>query len=191
MLTFTEALYNLLFGPLELIFDVVYALAYWLTENPGVSIVFLSLAINLMILPLYRRADQIQENERKRILKIQPGIDHIKKVFKGDERFMMLQTYYRQNHYKPYYALGGSISLLLEVPFFIAAYNFLSNQRLLNQALFGPIADLSCPDGLLTIGGFSINILPLVMTGSKISAVSTLYQIGSINVVPLFFLISK
>lgn len=33
---------------------------------------------------------------------------HIRKTFKGDERFMMIQTYYRQNDYKPVYVLRGS-----------------------------------------------------------------------------------
>lgn len=56
---------------------------------------------------------------------------------------MILQTYYRQNHYKPTYVLRGAISLLLEIPFFIAAYRFLSNLQLLQGASFGPIHDLA------------------------------------------------
>ena len=39
---------------------------------------------------------------------------------------MILQTYYRQNHYKPTYVLRSAVSLFLEIPFFIAAYAFLS-----------------------------------------------------------------
>ena len=38
----------------------------------------------------------------------------------------LLQTYYRQNNYKPTYVLKGATSLFLEIPFFIAAYAFLS-----------------------------------------------------------------
>ena len=38
---------------------------------------------------------------------------------------------YRQNNYSPTNALRGSVSLLLEIPFFIAAYHFLSNLELL------------------------------------------------------------
>ena len=93
-----------------------------------------------------------------------PFADHIRKVFKGDERFMMLQTYYRQNHYKPYYALSGSVSLLLEIPFFIAAFRFLSELDLFIGASFGPIADLSQPDRLLPVAGHHINLLPILMT---------------------------
>ncbi|MBR4551105.1 MAG: hypothetical protein IKO13_02310, partial [Oscillospiraceae bacterium] len=110
--------YKLLLGPLELLFDAVYSVAYQVTNHPGLAIVFLSLAMNFLVLPLYRRADAMQEEERLQALMMKPGIDQIRQRFKGDERFMVLQTYYRQNNYKPYYALKGSVSLLLEIPFF-------------------------------------------------------------------------
>ena len=163
-MSFFSLLYQLLFGPLELLFDAVYAFMFRVTKNEGVAIVALSLAINFLILPLYRRADAMQEEERVRTQKLERVVSHIKKVFKGDERFMILQTYYRQNDYKPYYALKGSMSLLLEIPFFIAAFNFLSELDILVGASFGPIRDLGLPDGMLHIGGYSVNVLPVLMT---------------------------
>ena len=77
---------------------------------------------------------------------------------------MMLQTYYRQNDYSPTNALRGSVSLLLEIPFFMAAYQFLSHLELLQGVGFGPIADLGAPDQLLTLFGHSVNLLPILMT---------------------------
>ena len=91
---------------------------------------------------------------------MKPWTDHIKKTFKGDERFMMLQTFNRQNHYKQTDALKGSVSLLLEVPFFIAAYHFLSNLELLRGVPFGPIADLGAPDALMQLGGCRLTCCP-------------------------------
>ena len=167
-MSFFTFLYNLILGPLVLLFDTVYAIMYRMTGNEGLSIIALSLAINLLILPLYRQADAMQEAERLRLEKLSPGVDHIKKVFKGDERFMMLQTYYRQNDYKPYYALSGSVSLLLEIPFFIAAYRFLSGLDILKGASFGPIADLGLQDGLIHIAGHHVNLLPVLMTAINI-----------------------
>ena len=157
-------LYRLVLGPLELLFDTVYTFMLRATGNPGLSIVALSLAINFLILPLYMRADAMQEEERVRTEQLKKGVDHIRKVFKGDERFMMLQTYYRQNDYKPYYALKGSMSLLLEIPFFIAAYSFLSRLEILSGSSFGPIRDLGQPDGLLRLGSLAVNVLPVLMT---------------------------
>lgn len=158
------ALYNLLVGPLELFFEVIFSFANRISQNPGISIVFLSLVMNFLLLPLYKQADAIQDQERETENKLKRWVTHIKKTFKGDERFMMLQTYYRQNHYKQTDVLKGSISLLLEIPFFIAAYNFLSDLQLLNGCSFGPIQNLGTPDGMLVIAGVSINVLPILMT---------------------------
>ena len=133
-------------------------------NNQGLSIIVLSLTINTLVLPLYRRADKMQEEERELQLKLKDGAEHIKKTFKGDERMMMLQTYYRQNNYNPLYSLRGIISLLLQIPFFIAAYQFLSTLQTLNGASFGIIKDMSVPDGLLKIGGLTVNLLPIIMT---------------------------
>ncbi len=120
--------------------------------------------LNFLLLPLYRRADAIQAEERAVEARLAPWVTHIKKTFTGDERFMMLQTYYRQNDYRPFYALRGSLPLVLEIPFFIAAYRFLSNLSQLRGMPFGPITDLGAPDGLLTVGGLTIHVLPILMT---------------------------
>ncbi len=162
------AIYNLLLGPLKLFFEVVFVVANRVIGNEGLAIVFLSLAMNFLVLPLYRRADAMQAEERDLEMKLQPWVSHIKKTFKGDEQYMMLQTFYRQNNYKPAYALKGSLSLLLEIPFFIAAYQFLSHLDILWGVSFGPIANLGAPDGLIVIGSLSINLLPILMTAINI-----------------------
>ena len=159
-----DMLGKIVIGPLELLFDILYKFAYEFIRTPGMAIVVLSLAVNLLILPLYLRADRIQEEDKDQQARMKPGIDRIKKAFKGDEQYMILQTYYRQNHYKPYYALKSLLPLLLQVPFFMAAYNYLSNLNLLYTATFGPIRDLGAPDALLRIGSLTINVLPVAMT---------------------------
>lgn len=169
-MTIGSALYKLLIGPLALFFEVVFALANRVLPNPGLCIIFLSLAMNFLVLPLYRRADILQAEERDREAQMKPWVDRIKRAFKGDERFMILQTYYRQNGYKQTDALKGSLSLLLEIPFFIAAYRFLSSLELLQGVSFGPIRDLGAPDALLTIAGLRVNLLPILMTA--VNAVS-------------------
>jgi len=147
-----------------LLFEIIFQLANRFVDHPGLSIIFLSLIMNILVLPLYKRADAMQEEARDVDAKLHDGVAHIKKVFSGDEKMMMLQAYYRQNNYKPTSALNGSVSLLLEIPFFMAAYQFLSHLELLNGATLGPITDLGVPDGLLTVGGFTVNLLPVIMT---------------------------
>lgn len=163
-MSFLTIIETILLGPLKLLFEIIFQLASRFVNHPGLSIVFLSLIMNLLVLPLYKRADAMQEESRDIEAKLHDGVSHIKKVFTGDERMMILQTYYRQNNYKPTNALNGSISLLLEIPFFMAAYQFLSNLQTLNGVSLGPIADLGMPDGMLVIGGIAINLLPIIMT---------------------------
>ncbi len=167
-MNFFSVLYTLFIEPLELIFEVIFYGANSVIHLPAICIIVLSLAMNFMVLPLYKRADALQAEEKAAEEMIRPGEKHIKKTFKGDERFMVLKTFYRQNNYKPYYALKGTTSLLLEIPFFIAAYNFLSNTDMLFGVYLGPIRDLSEPDGLIKIGSLSINVLPILMTAINI-----------------------
>ncbi len=163
-MTVWHALYTILIGPLELLFQAVFYCAGRLLRFQSSSIFVLSMVVNVLVLPLYNRADAIQAEERSLEQRLDPMIRHIKKTFRGDERVMMLQTFYRQNHYSPLYALKSSLPLLLEIPFFIAAYHFLSNQETLIGATFGPIRDLGAPDGLLTVAGVTIHVLPVAMT---------------------------
>ena len=163
-MTILSILEALLIGPLKLVFEIIFETAYRIVGHPGLAIFVLSLTMNILVLPLYRRADSMQEEVRDREAKLRDGVKHINKTFSGDERMMILRTYYRQNHYKPTDSLNGSVSLLLEVPFFIAAYRFLSHLEILNGVSLGPIADLGAPDGLLVIGQVTVNLLPILMT---------------------------
>ena len=157
-------LYKLFIGPLELILETVYGIARLVLNDPGLSIIIMSLVMNLLLLPLYKQADAIQAAQRDKEKSLSHWAEHIKKTFKGDERYMMLQTYYRQNDYKPFHILKGMLPLLLEIPFFIAAYHFLSHLEELKGASFGPIPDLGTPDELLKIGTLTLHLLPVLMT---------------------------
>ena len=163
-MTFLSALYTLVISPLELVFEIIFTIANKIIGNEGISIIFLSLAVNFLVLPLYKRADELQAEERDIQAKMAYRIKRTKETFKGDERFMMLQEYYRINHYKPIYALKSSASLLLQIPFFIAAYRLLSGMQSLNGMQFGFISDLGKEDASFMIGSFPVNVLPILMT---------------------------
>ncbi|SCW54708.1 membrane protein insertase, YidC/Oxa1 family, C-terminal domain-containing protein [Ruminococcaceae bacterium YRB3002] len=163
-MNFFDVLFTVLIKPLELIFEGIFAVSHDIIPNPAVNLVIMSLAINFLVLPLYRRADIIQMEARDKEEKIRPMADHIRKHFKGDEKVMMLQIYYEQRHYHPLSSLKSIISLLLQIPFFIAAYQFLSHLPLLEGERMGPINDLLAPDGLLVLGSVTINVLPIIMT---------------------------
>ena len=170
-------LYNVIVKPLELIIELVFAVPYWYTQNPILSIVAVSVFVNILTLPLYRRSDALQSREREKQKAMKPWVTHIRKTFRGDEQFMILSTYYRQQGYKPYYSIRGSLSLLFQIPFFIAAYHFLSHLTLLNGVRFWLILDLGSPDGMLHIGSLAVNVLPILMTAINLVS-STIYTRG-------------
>ena len=87
-------LYTLIISPLELLFEVIFEVANKIIGNAGLSIIFLSLAVNFLVLPLYKRADELQAEERDIQAKMAPRIKQIKSSFQGDERLpdQSLQT---------------------------------------------------------------------------------------------------
>nr|MCR4767519.1 hypothetical protein [Saccharofermentans sp.] len=76
-MTLLAALYTLIISPLELLFEVVFTVANRIIGNAGLSIIFLSLAVNFLVLPLYKRADELQAEERDIQVKMAPMIKHI------------------------------------------------------------------------------------------------------------------
>ncbi len=170
-------LYNVVITPLVYLMEMIFWIMYRIFGGVGVAIIGVSLAVNLLCLPLYRRADAIQTEQREKQKKMEKWTNHIRDAFKGDERVMMQQAYYREQHYSPLSVFKNSISLLLQIPFFMAAYNYLSHLELLSGTSFWFIKDLSKPDGLLTIGGVAINLLPILMTLINFVS-STIYTRG-------------
>ncbi|MBR6142761.1 MAG: YidC/Oxa1 family membrane protein insertase [Treponema sp.] len=157
-------LYNLIIHPIKQLLEIFYIFFYELTNSPGISVIGLSFVVTLCCLPLYIVAEQWQEKERLIQKQMRFRVQRIKKAFKGDEQYMMLSTYYRQNHYHPMMALRSSFGLLIQIPFFIAAYSFLSHLQNLNGVSFLFVKNLGQPDAMFKIGSFSVNVLPIAMT---------------------------
>lgn len=162
--------FNIVIAPIEIIVEWVFLFCQRYLGAFGImgAIVGVSLAINFLALPLYNIADSLQEKERQISRKLEPRVKKIKKAFKGDEQFMMLTEYYRQNNYNPIFVLRSSISILIEIPFFIAAYHYLSNNEMLQGASWWIFNNLGAPDEFfrINIGNFvlGIHILPILMT---------------------------
>ena len=159
-----SSLYDIVVSPLVCLIELVFTIGYRLTGSPGLAVIGVSLAVNLLCLPLYRMADAAQADERDRQASMKRWVDHINASFSGDERVMMLQTYYRLRHYRPSQALIGSLSLLLQIPFFMAAYSYLSGLSIFSGAQFMALTNLGAPDALIHLGGMTANVMPLLMT---------------------------
>src|SRR5574344_788074 len=157
-------LYTVIIYPLIEIIEFSFMLFYDVFKIPGIAVIGVSLAVSFLCLPLYIVAERWQQVQRDTEKALDPGIRRIKTAFKGDEQYMILSTFYKQNHYNPIMALRSSFGLLIQIPFFIAAYSFLSNLPVLQGYSFYFIHNMGTPDALFSIGSFPINVLPIAMT---------------------------
>ena len=156
--------YTLIIYPLYQIIELVYHVFFEICSNEGISIIGVSIAVTLLCLPLYAVAENWQQIERNTQKRLKFGIDRIKTTFRGDEQYMMLNTFYKEQHYHPMMSLRSSFGLLIQIPFFIAAYAFLSNNTDVLGKSFFFIRDLGKADALFSIGSFPVNVLPIAMT---------------------------
>lgn len=159
-----EFLYLIFIAPIEVCMGAVFEACHALTGSYGLSLIGVSIVVSTAVLPFYNKVETWQEAERDIKMRMAPREAMIRRAFKGQERFAMLQTLYRQSGYSPLMSLRSSLGVMLQIPFFIAAYQLISNMQILNGQSFGIIRNLGAPDALLTIGGMSINVLPILMT---------------------------
>ncbi len=163
-------IYCFIISPIEMLVEMTYSVMHRIFDNCGIAILAVSFVVQTLVLPLYKRADKLQEEERQRQKDMSYWVQHIKRTFRGDERFMMLSTYYREKNYKQWYTIISSASILLQIPFFMAAYHFLSNLTELQGQSFWFIKDLAKPDMAISLFGITINVLPIVMTAINIGS---------------------
>jgi len=156
-----DALENLFVEPLMIIYSFVYHWPEgWLGADPGVQLILFSVVLNLALMPLYRQMEQRSEAKRAIRQRVASEVARMKRHFRGRERYFYIRAVYRNYRYHPISELLGSADLLVQILAFITVYHFLSGLQAVVGQSFGPIADLSRPDGLL--GG--VHLLPFLMT---------------------------
>ena len=89
-----------------------------LTNSYGFSIILLSLAVTIIMVPLYWFAEILQQKERDRKSAMQSGLDEINDLKNKQEKYYYTKELYRQHNYKAYYALTGLVGLCNSSPVF-------------------------------------------------------------------------
>jgi len=137
------------------------ALHKWI-PNYGLGIILISAATKLVFYPL----TQASFRSMKVMHHLQPEVKSIQDRHKDDPAAMnkaMMDLYKRYN-VNP---LSGCLPMLVQVPVFFALYNvFLNSIELRGAGFLGYIQDLSVPDNLMSLGGFTLHLMPIIMTGS-------------------------
>ena len=164
-----EIFYTLFVWPIGFILEFLFVLFNRIFFAPGPAIIFLSVVVCTLSLPLYLIADRWQKEERELQKRMKKKLDRIRTVFRGDERQMIISAYYKQMGYSPVLLLKASVGLLLQIPFFIAAYHFLSRTTMLSGVQFLFLKNLNAPDALLALpvpilGITALNLMPVAMT---------------------------
>ena len=142
--------------------------------NLGVSIVLFSILTKIIFLPLTIKST----NSMKKMSELSPKMAELKLKHKDNPQLLQkeMMILYKNAGVNP---LGGCVPLLIQMPFFFALYSALSNSIDMWRApFFLWMTDLSMPDTVGQIMGFSIKILPLIMVVTsffqqKLSAVDT------------------
>src|SRR5262245_5104229 len=158
--------YNVFVEPLMQIYGLMLSLPP-VSVGMGGRIVFFSVLLNLLLAPLYHEMEKRSRKTRGLKARVEQEVARMRRHFKGRERYFYIRAVYRQYGYHPISYLAGSADLLVQVVVFFTVFRYLSGLEALVGASFGPLADLSRPDGLL--GG--INLMPFVMTLINVGAV--------------------
>jgi YidC/Oxa1 family membrane protein insertase len=142
-----------------------------LVGNIGLAIILLSLAVKVLMSPLTRIADGLQDSVNRTQALLQPHLDAIKREYKGEEAHNRTLAVYKEHQVHPLYTLKSLAGFLIQIPVFIAAFDVLGENVALDQASFLWIEDLAKPDRWLTLPvvlpffGGHLNLLPILMTG--------------------------
>ncbi|MFQ5700098.1 MAG: membrane protein insertase YidC, partial [Myxococcota bacterium] len=152
------------FRPLVELFEVALKWTYLhVVSNYGVAIILLTILVRLLTYPLTQRS----MSSMKRFQEIAPQMKEVQERFKGDKARMQqeVMALYKRTGINPMTALGGGcLPMLLQFPFLIALYYALQASIDLRHAPFiFWIQDLSAPESFLTLAGFPIRPLPLMM----------------------------
>ncbi|MDA3891215.1 MAG: membrane protein insertase YidC [Salinivirgaceae bacterium] len=151
---------DIILSPFIFIIKQLFLFSFQVSGSYGIAIILLSFAISLLLLPIFILIEKAKKKDDSVKRKMKPLIDEIKRCYKGQERYYYLKTLNRQFNYSPFRAMIPILSLLLQIPFFIAAYQYLEAFEPLQGVSFLFIPDLSAPDALLG----KINFLPIAMT---------------------------
>ncbi len=137
---------------------------YQLTESYGVAIILLSLVVRVITAPISRIAARAGGRDREVRLAMESEFRDIRATSKGRERFDRTEALYNKHNYHPIKSVASLLPLFLQVPFLLSALFLLSEYTPLARQRFLWIPDLLKPDGLVSLGNISINLLPLLIT---------------------------
>lgn len=135
--------------------------------NTGVRLILFSVIVNLVLTPVYLQMERHSRRLHEVKERVARDVARMRRHFRGRERYFYIRAVHRQYNHHPLSALLGSSDLFVQILVFATVFRYLAGLESLQGQAFGPITDLSRPDGLL----WGINLLPFVMTAINAASV--------------------
>lgn len=148
--------------------------AQWLSSAGG-AVLCLSLTVAILTLPLQRYGRRLEMRLAEKNLRISKELAKRTVGLTGEARFRTTEKVYQEHDFHPIQNTLSGASFLFQLPFLLAAVVLFFDAPALLVTSFGPVADLSAPDGWLTIAGFRINLLPLATLAVSIYGAFAFY----------------
>ena len=148
--------------PISVLMLKLLNLLHKLIPNYGIGIILLAALTKIVFHPLTHSSLR----SMKVMHRLQPEVKALQERHKDDPVKMnkAMMSLYKEHKVNP---MSGCLPMLLQIPVFIALYNvLLFSIELRASGFLGYIQDLSAPDVLFTVGGFSVHLLPVIMTAS-------------------------
>ena len=163
VLQFSKLLGFISFGAVCKLLLAVLGGVHWLLEWSGAwswgwAIVALTCLIKLITWPL----TSIQMKAAKKMQKFAKPMQDIREKHKDNPEKMQkeLMKLYTENKINPF---AGCLPILIQMPIFFGLYTAFQTTVELRLHSFLWIADLSAPDTIFHLGGFPVNLLPVLM----------------------------
>jgi len=147
----------------ELLLRIMSWVYSWV-HNWGFAIIITTLAIKTIFLPF----SFAMARSARRMQKIQPLLQALREKYKGNPQKLNegQLALFKEHKVNP---LGGCLPMFIQLPFFFGFFAMLRSASELRLAPFLWVHDLAAPDTIAHLGGFSINILPLLMGATMMS----------------------
>jgi YidC/Oxa1 family membrane protein insertase len=163
VLQFSKLLGFISFGAICKLLLATLGGVHWLLAWSGAwswgwAIVLLTCLLKLITWPL----TSVQQKAAKKMQKFAKPMQDIREKYKDNPEKLQkeLMKLYTENKINPF---AGCLPILIQMPIFFGLYTAFQTTVELRLHSFLWIHDLSAPDTIFLIGGFPVNLLPILM----------------------------
>ncbi len=130
--------------------------------NYALAIILLTILVKAVLFPLQNKANK----SMRRMSALAPHLSALREKYKEDPTRLNTETFklYKEHGVSP---VSGCWPMLIQMPIFFGFLYMLYPAAELRNASFLWVKDLSQPDTVGHLAGFSINVLPLLMIGTQ------------------------